>query len=37
VIDCTLSKIADDTKLSGVVNMLEGRNAIQNDINRLER
>ena len=36
-IECTLSKFSDDTKLNSVVSILEGREAIQRDLARLEK
>ena len=36
-IECTLSRFVNDTKLCGAANMLEGRDTIQRDLDRLER
>ena len=36
-IECSLTMFADDTKLSGAVDTVAGKDAIQSDLNRLER
>jgi len=32
--ECTISKLGNDTKLSSAVNTLEGRDAVQRDLER---
>lgn len=36
-IECALSKLADNTNLCGAVDTLEGNDAIQRELGRLER
>jgi len=36
-IECTLSRFANDTKLCGAVNMPERSDAMQRDLNKLEK
>ena len=36
-IECTLRKFVDDSKVNGAVGTIEGRDAIQRDLNNLKR
>lgn len=36
-IECTLSKFLDDTKMSGVVDIIEGRSNIWRNLDRLKK